>query len=175
MLEQLQKTEPPTNGKMDGTWSQSAGNLVSWLAGFIDGEGCIGFDKISSKKNYHSPHVTITNCHEPTIERIVNILSGLGVRCWVKSPPHKENHKQHYVVIVRGMKRLKPLLELVTPHLFTKRKQAEQVLIFIKERLSKSPKAPYGPIENRIILLLHNLNHRGSSETTRTPLDREMI
>jgi hypothetical protein len=177
MLETLLKTCPPDNGKMDGTWSQSAGNAISWLAGFVDGEGSIGFDKISSKKNCHVPHVTLTNCHKPTIERVSNILLGLGIRCWVVSPKSRRNPKwkQDWIVVVRGLRRTKPLLEFLIPHLFTKRQQAESVLEFIKERLSKSQKAPYGDKEIGIIQLLHDLNRRGSSETTRATLDTEKI
>lgn len=177
MLEQLQKTSPPDNGKMDSTWSQSAGNVVSWLAGFVDGEGFIGFGRQSSKKCCYTPRVAITNCHQPTIERIVEILSGLGVRCWVVSPKSRRHvgWKQDWTVVVSGLRRTKSLFELLIPHLFTKKRQAEAVLEFITERLSKSPKAPYGDKEMRLIALLSELNKRGSSETTRTTLDTEKI
>lgn len=176
MLETLQKTSPPDNGKMDSTRSQSAGNTM-WLAGFVDGEGSIGFDKMSSKKDCHNPHVTITNCHKPTIERIVDILSILEIRCWVVSPKcrQKPNWKQDWVIVVRGLRRTKPFLEMLLPHLFTKREQAEAVLEFINYRLSVSPKQPYGEKEKSIIQKLHELNHRGSSETKRAPLDTEKI
>lgn len=176
MLESLQKTCPPTNGKMDSTRSQSAGNTVSWLAGFTDGEGCIGFNKISGKKDYHVPHVTLTNCHKPTIERIVNILSSLGVRFWVVSrEPRKSNWKSDSVIVIRGIRRTKIFLEAVAPLLFTKKEQADAVLEFINHRLSLSPKAPYGEKEKELIERLHALNHRGSSETTRVPHDSEKI
>lgn len=176
MLETLLKTGPPDNGKMDSTWSQSAGNAM-WLAGFVDGEGCIGFDKMSSKKDFHNPHITITNCHKPTIERIVDILSSFGIRCWVVSPicRRKTGWKQDWSVVVRGLRRTKPFLELLLPHLFTKQKQAEAVLEFINYRLSLPLRQSYGQKEKDIIERLHELNHRGSSETTRIPLDTEKI
>jgi hypothetical protein len=177
MLETLQKVPPPDNGIMENTWSQSAGNVISWLAGFIDGEGCIGFNK-TSKKHYHSPHVCIVNTHKPTIERIATILSALGVRYWVVSPTcrNKPKYKQDYQIAIRGLRRVKPLLDMITPYLFTKKAQAEAVLEFINYRLSLSPKAPYGEKELRLIALLHELNHRGPSETTRAPQQNvEMI
>lgn len=171
MLEQLQKVGPPTNGKMDDTRSQSAGNVISWLAGFIDGEGCIGFNKVSHKKDFHYPHLCIVNTHKPTIDRIIEILSALGIRYWIVSPTcrNKPKYKQDYQVVVRGLKRLKPMLDLIIPHLFTKKPQAEAVLDFINYRLSLPPKSPYGEKEFRLITLLHELNRRGPSETTRAP------
>lgn len=172
MLETLQKVNPPDNGIMGDTRSQSAGNVISWLAGFIDGEGCIGFNKISGKHDCHYPHVTIVNCHKPTIERIVEILSALGVRYWVttRKPKNNSKWKQDWTIVIRGLRRVKPLLEFILPHLFTKKMQAEQVLDFINHRLSLSPLASYGDKEKMIIAKLHELNHRGSSETTCAPL-----
>ena len=177
MLESLQKVSPPTNGIMGDTRSQSAGNVM-WLAGFIDGEGCIGFNKISGKKDHHSPHLCIVNTHYPTIERVTTILSSLGIRYWVASPTvrQKTKYKQDWQVVVRGLRRIKPMLDLITPYLFTKKAQAEAVLDFVNYRLSLSPKAPYGEKELRLIALLHELNHRGPSETTRAPQpNAEMI
>src|SRR5579859_7452793 len=106
MLESLQKVGPPDNGIMGDTWSQSAGNVVSWLAGFIDGEGCIGFNKIAGKKDYHVPHLCITNTHKPTIDRVTTILSALGIRYWVASPlvRQKTKYKQDWQIVVRGIK-----------------------------------------------------------------------
>lgn len=175
MLETLQKACPPSNGTMDSTWSQSAGNVM-WLAGFTDGEGCIGFNKICGKMHYHCPHVTLTNCHKPTIDRVANILSTLGVRYWVQHrEPRKSQWKEDWVIIIRGIRRTKPFLEAILPYLFTKKEQAEAVLEFINHRLSLSPKAPYSAKETGIIELLHRLNHRGSSETPRVTHDSEKI
>lgn len=177
MLESLQKVSPPDNGIMGDTRSQSAGNVM-WLAGFIDGEGCIGFNKVSSKKDFHYPHLCIVNTHKPTIERIATILSSLGIRYWIASPTvrQKTKYKQDWQVIIRGLRRVKPLLELITPYLFTKQAQAKVVLEFTNHRLSLPHKAPYGETEHRLIALSHELNHRGPSETTRAPQTQsEMI
>jgi len=169
MLETLQKVSPPDNGTMGDTGSQSAGNTVSWLAGFIDGEGSIGFDK-TSKKDFHYPHVIITSTHKPTIERVVEILSAIGVQCWVtKHTVKNPKHKQDWNVIIRGLKRVKPLLDIIIPHLFTKREQAQAILDFTNYRLSLPSHTPYGGKEKSIIARLHQLNHRGPSETTRAP------
>lgn len=170
MLETLQKVCSPDNGTMGDTWSQSAGNVISWLAGFVDGEGSIGFDKVSSKRDFHYPTVTITNCHLPTMERIVDILSACGIRFWVNTPNHRNSKwKEYRVVVIRGLRRVKPFLELILPHLYTKKEQAKTVLEFANYRLSLPAKAPYSDKEKEMIAKIRKLNHRGPSETTRAP------
>ena len=170
MLETLQKVSPPDNGTMGDTWSQSAGNVISWLAGFVDGEGSIGFDKATSKKDLHYPTITITNTHLPTIERIATILSTCGIRFWVSTPNHRNSKwKSYRVVVIRGLRRVKPFLELIIPYLYTKKEQALKVLEFANYRLSLPPKAPYGDKEKEMIAALRKLNYRGPSETTRAP------
>lgn len=170
MLETLQKVSPPDNGKMGDTRSQSAGNAISWLAGFVDGEGSIGFDKVSSKRDFHYPTITITNCHLLTMERIINILSDYGIRFWVTTPNHRNSKwKPYKVVVIRGLRRVKPFLELLLPYLYTKREQAQLVLDFANYRLSLPAKTPYGDKEKDMIAKIRNLNHRGPSETTRAP------
>lgn len=171
MLETLQKATPPSNGTMESTWSQSAGNVVSWLAGFMDGEGCVCFNKTVKKGDSYNPTISIVNTHWPTIERVTNILSALGIPFWISSPKArlKSYWKQDWAVVIRGFKRVKPFLEIITPHLYTKREQAEKVLQFINLRLSKPNHAPYGAEELEIIQAVSRLNHRGPSETTRAP------
>lgn len=162
---------------MDYTGRQSAGNEgLAWLAGFLDGEGtiCLASRPTNAGVRY-LPLVTITNTHHETIERIAEIFTENGVAFHVVPYSSKKykRAKRIYTIHIAGMQRVTRVLDLITPFLFTKRKQAEVVHGFIQYRLSLDNKrAPYGETEFSILRELKNMNAFGSSETLRVAAEQ---
>lgn len=172
MLETPQKVAPTDKVIADDTRGQSAGNAdIVWLSGFVDGEGCLNLNRKIQKGKWISfvPLFQVTNTHKPSIERIVKILSALGVGSHVINAQLTGNRKPYSCVRTDGMKRVKKLLELLAPFLFTKKEQAELLLEFISIRQSQPVRSPHGDREIKIYQRIKELNHRGSSETTRVP------
>lgn len=181
MLETPQKAAPTDKVIADGTRGQSAGNVydISWLCGFIDGEGCFTLRRrVPWGKQKHltfQPELSICNTHIPTLEAIAQILNTQGLGCYIggENPTNKKRHpnwKPARRLIVAGHKRLQKLVPLLIPYLRTKKEQAQTVLDFINFRSHKDTRDVYGAEEFEFVEKLKILNRRGSSETTRVPL-----
>lgn len=124
----------------------------AWLAGFIDGEGCLSafetkrYGKLKGYPDFKAVCI-IANTHHPTIEAIQAYAGG---RVYHKKSTgnQREIHQLHW-----GPRELRVMLPRLIPHLITKRKQAEAMMVFLKTR---------GPEAKRAQLqLFRDLNHRG--------------
>ena len=96
---------------------------AEYLAGFIDGEGCITIErKLSNKKHYATPAVLITNSHFGILDAIRAQYGGyISYR-----PAHGKNRETWRWSIHARMARR--LLKDIYPYLIVKKSQAEIVM-----------------------------------------------
>lgn len=130
---------------------------LGWLAGVIDGEGTIAFSpyplryagKVIQELRI-KPQVIVTNTDKVLIERVAEIFgrSGIGVHFQTRTQHGREfattkKYRPLHVANVSGFKRARKALELICPHLVSKRTKAELVLRYIVQReLKLSAKWP---------------------------------
>lgn len=123
--------------------SNSAGNQQAtvseaekgWLAGLIDGEGCIHIDL---DKNGAHPYLTVTNTNFAITDKVWNIWQRLGIGARVQT--RRQNHKSWSPVRdvqVIGYNRLKPALIAIMPYLVGKSDEALLLYRFIESRLAR--------------------------------------
>jgi len=103
-----------------------------WLAGIIDGEGCIHID-INPRGGAH-PYLTVTNSNEIIIEKVLDIWHRLGIGARVQTR-HKDRNPVKDVQVI-GFKRLKPALVAIMPYLVGKTDEALLLYRFVESRLS---------------------------------------
>jgi len=115
-----------------------------WLAGFIDGEGCLsiykgsGKRKIKKKAQQHYIRISIINTGYRTIERISNILNKYKIKYFIQETVRKNpNHNNTKCVILHHSIQVEKLLNLVQPYLFSKQKEAQLIRKYIKLRREK--------------------------------------
>jgi hypothetical protein len=98
-------------------------NFYKWLAGFIDGEGCIGVHR--RKGNCPTgPTLTISNTNGRLLKEIKSNLGfGNFRKRFKKNPKHKNSHTLGVVGINCQL-----ILKKIFPYLRGKKKQAELVL-----------------------------------------------
>lgn len=102
----------------------------AYIAGLIDGEGCITIAKHKSgqpkgKMWYYQPIITLAN----TDKTMINYITERYECNIVKQQRRKENYKQMYWISFTG-DRLKIFLNDILPYLVCKRTQARIVLNF---------------------------------------------
>lgn len=152
---------------------------IGWLTGIVDGEGCIAIFRNPGHNNYKSlrPHFEITMTDERALKKVMEIFRKCNLEGWIlqKSPGNKK-HKPCYCVKLQGYVKVKPVLELLIPHLVIKKVQAELTLDFINRRLEKRSnghKGLYGKgavddYETNLYIHVKDLNKRGPSGTSET-------
>lgn len=108
--------------------------MKSYIAGIIDGEGCIGIECMAPlqkkdgtwirKHNYYTPRLTIVNTSYKLMELLVKEIGG-------KYDTRKkiEGRKTCYRWYIFG-KDLENTIQEIIPYLFIKKEQAEIVLKF---------------------------------------------
>ncbi len=108
---------------------------IKYLAGFVDGEGCIGIIKASPQKKTretkprYEPKIAIVNCDYRILEKI-SITYGGHITTRRKFKPH---HRKVFTLTFCG-KSLQKLLPILTPHLIIKQTQAKYLSELISTR-----------------------------------------
>lgn len=138
---------------------------LSYLAGLIDGEGCLSAWRYWNKNRtdcspyfQYSCRLNITNTSLELMKQLIQYYGG-GYRM---TRPANGKHKARYEWRPKGKKNLELLLLGIIPHLLIKREQAELLLEWVR--------LGYDTHDRRfeIIQRLNNLNRKGSV-TTDTP------
>ena len=127
--------------------SRSIENRLAWLAGIVDGEGCISLrlePRARLRKDGRGSfvlrcEVTIVNTCDALISEVRAVAAELGVVCYLQlvPPPKKALVRQNKLVwrvVFNSMKQVVPLLTALVPFLIGKRLRAETVLSLIEER-----------------------------------------
>ncbi len=138
MLEQLVESESTQGGENLSAESISRKDInLSWLGGIIDGEGCIfaGFRNIQEDNNL-TVRVTVYNTHPFIIRKVTEVLLENEIPFYISAPCGPKKSKPGVTVIIGGKGRVKKLLSIVIPYLYSKRKRAELVIQLIEYRES---------------------------------------
>jgi len=105
----------------------------AWLAGIVDGEGCITFHRNRSGSNKATPAFYVCNTNETLMLKVVSILKSEGIeyyyRVRTKSEESKKNRgwKDVYSLRVSKIDSLTKFLLLIRPYLISKCQQSDLV------------------------------------------------
>lgn len=117
---------------MNRTTKNSEPLDIRYIAGFIDGEGCISITKTKKRMAggapRYFPYLAITHTNLEILERLRSIYP-IGRK--ISSRPLVTGRRQCYSIRWDGNE-LRRLLADLVPHLQEKRRQAELVLEFMK-------------------------------------------
>lgn len=139
----------------------------AWLAGFIDGEGTIGlFKKTPIEKGYKKPFSFINRKSLVPTVQIVNsnlqiledIKYALGFGVISRHVYETENWKGSHTLSVRAIDEVKVMLELITPYLRLKKKQAELLYVYCDEHIKGKSATE---VETEIAYEIQKLNRVG--------------
>jgi len=112
---------------------------AAWLAGILDGEGCLQIGIRPEPRETLRLLVEIVNTCPYMIRRVSEIYKKMGLVFCIGFG-HWRNDSEYLKIAVSGHGSLEKLLEAVIPHLTTKREQAELIWNFIQWRKTQ----PYG-------------------------------
>lgn len=136
---------------------------LGWLAGIIDGEGCLAILRTGCGPNdihRRTPHyrisITVIMGHRPTVERI-KALVGVGTIITKKMSAYKANWSDAYMWRCSDRQAIN-LLAMLKPHLFTKSEEANIATQFANLAVTKFCKGGVPPeIQAERIRLYHLL------------------
>jgi len=150
---------------------------MGWLAGIIDGEGCITmrvYKRTTGNYWRSCALIVITNTSKIMLEEIHQILSSLRVGHFFREDSRKTvTKKRIFSLRIDGLKRCQKFLPLIIPYLIAKRPQAEVLLRFVNRRIDgankrfdgncyfKNQKFAYTEEDRQDIQIIRTLNHRG--------------
>lgn len=130
---------------------------MSWLAGYIDADGCISFERIANNRRtrktaHHRPYVSITTTCTLNYNRLLEIYNEYGIpfHCAIKANGDPERRKPVYVFRTIGLRRCKKILPLIMPHLVGKLKEAELMMEYIALREKLFATKTHDPREEAI-------------------------
>lgn len=116
---------------------------AAYLAGFIDGEGCIAIFKKNTPNGWspqYQLYIGITNTNKKVIDWA---YSKMGGYLYEKKRSNATKHRIAYTLSVRGWESVIYVLNQIYPYLRVKKLQAELMYEFIEnvsKLLSKAPK-----------------------------------
>lgn len=139
---------------------------LAWLAGMMDGEGCIGlYEYTRTKIPRHRVirgMVTIVNTHKPTMETIADFYQELGVTYYWRHNETRLGWKDSYFIVLQNRESIDILLTAISPYLVTKKKQAEICLQFVKrEKYSRMTLS-----DSDLLARIKVLNKKGEIDVT---------
>ena len=116
---------------------------LSWkyIAGLIDGEGCIDFQMYKSKNGYahnmaQSPRLRVT-LTESCLFLLENIHNNLGGSCNIKKREFKNPNWQNAATWQLSGRKLRPVLQNIVNHLLIKKEQARFSIWYIDNMMGK--------------------------------------
>lgn len=104
--------------------------FATYLAGFTDGEGWIGYQKDRNGKKC-AIGIAIANTHKESLEFIQTKL-GFG---YIDSQKFKEHWKRRYCLKIRNMSDCLKFLEIIKPFSIIKANIINEAINFIKQRM----------------------------------------
>jgi len=163
----MQKSDSADNGQARVSEMEKG-----WLAGLIDGEGCLHID-LDPRGGAH-PYLTVTNTNQLIIEKAVDIWQRLGIGCRVQTRSSGGRNPVKDVQVI-GYKRLKPALISIMPYLVGKADEALLLYRFVESRLlrfnnhSINTERKYNREELQLIQALKNQKSHNRVLTDYTP------
>ena len=125
--------------------------FYAWLAGFIDGEGCIYIAKTKNEKVSwgfsYTLRLEITQANKPVLEKIKNRI-GFGSNVWNKSilKNRKPNTWSEVYALKFSSNQAYEIIKNIYPYLVIKKKQASLAIEF-----QELVRGNYGRKKNRVV------------------------
>src|SRR6185312_9283050 len=128
MLEQSKEASVLTMEQSEDVTINQQERLTSlvWLAGFLEGEGCVGFGLSNKRKTQRgnpriTPRIGLINTDYELIERANTTLQSLEIGSYIAERKNgcdgNPKHKSAKVLEVNGIKRVKKALEVLIPYM----------------------------------------------------------
>lgn len=134
-------------------------STAAWMAGFIDGEGCITVNSQIRKETgyrYFRPIFAIYNTCRKPLEIIQRYFGGkIGI------VPAKGNKRKQYLLRYSQVVARK-LVKRVLPYLVVKKQVAEAMLAFPSRNHQRIFDAKQFALQEKAILKIRKLNKRGN-------------
>lgn len=128
--------------------------LKYWLAGLIDGEGCIAlYWKRQGKYENIEPIVSISNTDQHLLDAAEQVINMLGVGTY------RQKGKTADELKVKGFKRVYKFLPHICDLLISKRDEAKVVLQFIESRIQSGKVRGYSEEELGLFDKCKELKH----------------
>ena len=111
---------------------------IGYLLGIIDGEGHLGLRHQWQKGGtvQISPVLQIVNCSEELINLVGGYMKDLGLPVYmIRRKSYRPNQRDTYSILLKGMKRLSRVLDVILKYPFIKSKRAELMKEYINYRL----------------------------------------
>lgn len=137
---------------------------AAWLAGIMDGEGCISttYANGTKSKNHYRCRVEVRNTNPFMIQRITQIMADKGIQFFLHYLKKRESYKEGLVFVVTGYKSIQRVLQMILPHLTAKYDEAKLMSEFISWRLNEHPMQACNNGEKMEVLREHYLAlHQG--------------
>ncbi len=137
---------------------------IGYLLGIIDGEGHLGLRSQRQRGGtlQISPVLQIVNCEKELIDLVAGYMKELGLPVYiVYRKSNKLHHRDTYAILLKGMKRLSKVLEVIMKYPFVKYKRAKVLKEYIDYRLSRPKKEKYTEKEMEFFKRMTILNTVG--------------
>lgn len=112
---------------------------LAWLAGVIDGEGCIAIFRKTVKHRsgnvtvVPTPYITIVNSSKALMEECKSILDELEISAYGFHESRNSTHRLMKRFLIKNRQSLEILLDAIMPYLIGKKDQA----LLLREYLEK--------------------------------------
>jgi hypothetical protein len=148
-------------------------NELNWLAGIIDGEGCLGLYKKERGDGTWkiTPLVNISNCDPNIINQVDRISRNIGTPMFMReriggqssnaTASHKPHWSTNYILTLESLESCHKFLEQVAPYLrSTKKSVAQLILRYCVARNMGKGRQKYSNAEMQIYLKVKALVER---------------
>ena len=137
---------------------------LAWLAGFVDGDGCIHMNVNDSpvtppRKSYIVCGIIVSNTSIPAIERVKSIMSSLIGREVRYTARAVRGYRPIYNWKIKRMDEVRAVLTALLPYLVAKREQADTMLAYLDRKV---PFARTGEDFSEFAEKMKHLNRRYS-------------
>jgi len=124
---------------------------AAWLAGIVDGEGCLtsskGFDRRDGVTRYQF-RLVISNCDTDILDRTQKIFEALRIRFYKLASKRAPNERPLFTLTVASIKSLTRILPEILNYLTGRKKLlAEMMLAYCEGRLNKPEHSNYTEAE----------------------------
>lgn len=127
---------------------------LHWLAGFLEGDGCISMSKSAGKyRVYQYPRVTFHNVHNGTVQQIKDILDRFEISYSCSSTfAGKKQKFPVWQIGVGSMKSVKRLLELLDGKLVGEKKGRREAMLDMLSKKAGSSESKCEAPESSVMM-----------------------
>lgn len=114
--------------------------IISWMAGFFDAEGCFRINKSIRKNNYitYSPRIMLNNTDLDTMDYLISLLlKKYGINCYVRNNRPTTNRNIIRYIEISRITKVTELCDLLLPHAIVKYDEIKLLKDFCVSRSSR--------------------------------------